>query len=254
VEVGTTNRTHRRDYEQAVDGDANVALVLKVHQSNYRIVGFTAAVPVAELVTLGPPVVVDLGSGLLDASTPWLASGPPPWLAGEPAARQTLDAGAALVTFSGDKLLGGPQAGVIAGRADLVEACAAHPLARALRPGALVLSALQETALAYLRRDGGAIPFWRMATIPVEQLRRRADALGVGEAVDTVAIAGAGSLPGLDIASAGIALDGDVTAALRAHDPAVIARTRDDHTLLDLRTVDPADDAVVAKAVTACMS
>jgi L-seryl-tRNA(Ser) seleniumtransferase len=205
-------------------------------------------------VTLGPPVVVDLGSGLLDASTPWLASGPPPWLAGEPAVRQTLDAGAALVTFSGDKLLGGPQAGVIAGRADLVEACAAHPLARALRPGALVLAALQETALAYLRRDGDAIAFWRMATTPVEQLRRRADAIGVGQTADTIALAGAGSLPGLDIPSAGIAVDGDITAALRAHDPPVIARTRDHRTLLDLRTVDPADDAVVAKAVTACMS
>jgi L-seryl-tRNA(Ser) seleniumtransferase len=250
VEVGTTNRTHRRDYERAVDAD--VGLVLKVHQSNYRIVGFTAAVSVPELVTLGPPVVVDLGSGLLDASTPWLASGPPPWLAGEPAVRQTLDAGAALVTFSGDKLLGGPQAGVIAGRADLVEACAAHPLARALRPGALVLAALQETALAYLRRDGGAIPFWSMATMSAEQLRRRADALGVGEAVDMVAVAGAGSLPGLDIPSAGIAVDGDITAALRAHDPPVIARTRNDRTLLDLRTVDPADDTVVAKAVTQC--
>jgi L-seryl-tRNA(Ser) seleniumtransferase len=250
VEVGTTNRTHRRDYERAVDAD--VGLVLKVHQSNYRIVGFTAAVSVPELVTLGPPVVVDLGSGLLDASTPWLASGPPPWLAGEPAVRQTLDAGAALVTFSGDKLLGGPQAGVIAGRADLVEACAAHPLARALRPGALVLAALQETALAYLRRDGGAIPFWHMATMSAEQLRRRADALGVGEAVDMVAVAGAGSLPGLDIPSAGIAVDGDITAALRAHDPPVIARTRNDRTLLDLRTVDPADDTVVAKAVTQC--
>jgi L-seryl-tRNA(Ser) seleniumtransferase len=247
VEVGTTNRTHHRDYERALAED--VALVLKVHQSNYRIVGFTAAVAVPELATLGPPVVVDLGSGLLDAATPWLPEGPPAWLAGEPAVRQTLAAGAALVTFSGDKLLGGPQAGVVAGRADLVEACAAHPLARALRPGALVLSALQETALAYLRRDGDAIPFWRMATAPVAELRRRAAALGVGEPVDTVAVAGAGSLPGLDIPSAGVAVEGDVTAALRRHDPAVVARTRDGRTLLDLRTVDATDDPVVAKAV-----
>jgi len=250
VEIGTTNRTHRRDYERALTDD--VALVLKVHQSNYRIVGFTASVAVPELTTLGPPVVVDLGSGLLDAATPWLADGPPGWLAGEPAVRQTLEAGAALVTFSGDKLLGGPQAGVIAGRADLVEACARHPLARALRPGALVLAALQETSLAYLRRDGDAIPFWRMATVPVEDLRRRAEALGAGEVVDTVAIAGAGSLPGLDIPSAGIAVDGDVTGALRAHDPPVIARTRDNRTVLDLRTVEPADDPIVAKAITQC--
>ncbi|MBV9039874.1 MAG: L-seryl-tRNA(Sec) selenium transferase, partial [Acidimicrobiia bacterium] len=165
VEVGTTNRTHRRDYERAVRTSSDAALVLKVHQSNYRIVGFTAAVDVRELTGLDVPVVVDLGSGLLDAATPWLLGGPPSWLAHEPAVRQTLEAGAAVVTFSGDKLLGGPQAGVVAGRADLVEACAAHPLARALRPGALVLSALQETALAYLRRDGDAIPFWRMATL-----------------------------------------------------------------------------------------
>jgi len=252
VEIGTTNRTHRRDYELALKASNDIGLVLKVHQSNYRIVGFTATVNVEELTGLGPPVVVDLGSGLLDAATPWLGSGPPPWLASEPAVRQTLEAGAALVTFSGDKLLGGPQAGVIAGRADLVEACSSHPLARALRPGALVLSALQETALAYLRRDGDAIPFWRMATLSVDSLRRRAEALGVGDVVDTVAIAGAGSLPGLDIPSAGVAVDGGVTAALRAHDPPVIARARDDQTLLDLRTVDPADDAVVAKALTEC--
>ena len=166
--------------------------------------------------------------------------------------RQTLAGGAGLVTFSGDKLLGGPQAGVVAGRADLVRACARHPLARALRPGGLVLAAMQETALAYLRRDGDAIPFWRMASLSVEALRRRAEALSVGEVVDTVAIAGAGSLPGLDIPSAGVAVDGDVTAALRAHDPPVIARARDDHTLLDLRAVDPADDPVVAKAISQC--
>ena len=253
VEVGTTNRTRLDDYRRAVAGD-DVALVLKVHQSNYRIVGFTASVPVDELTGLGPPVVADLGSGLLDAATPWLASGPPAWLAGEPAARQTLAAGAALVTFSGDKLLGGPQAGVIAGRADLVAACTAHPLARAVRPGALVLGALQETALSYLRRDGDAIPFWRMASVPVDDLRRRADALGVGEVVETLAVAGAGSLPGLDIPSAGVALVGDHAARLRAHDPPVVARVHEGRTIADLRTVDPADDAVLAKALASCTS
>jgi L-seryl-tRNA(Ser) seleniumtransferase len=252
VEVGTTNRTRLADYRRAVADDT--AVVLKVHQSNYRIVGFTETVAVAELANLGPPVVVDLGSGLLDAATPWLEEGPPPWLAGEPAARQTLASGAALVTFSGDKLLGGPQAGVVAGRAELVEACAAHPLARALRPGALVLAALQQTALAYLRRDGRAIPFWRMAATPVDVLRRRADALGAGTPVDTVAVAGAGSLPGLELPSAGVAVDGDHAAALRAHDPPVIARVHEGRTLLDLRTVDPADDPVVAKAALSCMS
>ena len=114
------------------------------------------------------PVVVDIGSGLLDANVPWLTGPPPAWLAGEPAAVQTLADGAALVTFSGDKLLGGPQAGIIAGRADLVAACAAHPLARALRPGGLVLGSLQDVALAYLRRDAAVtIPFWRMVDAPV---------------------------------------------------------------------------------------
>src|SRR5204862_7837891 len=110
VDVGTTNRTRAADYRQAVERPgADVAVVLKVHPSNFRVTGFTAAAEVRELAALGPPVVYDLGSGLLDAACPWLPGGPPAWLAGEPAARQTLAAGAALVTFSGDKLLGGPQ-------------------------------------------------------------------------------------------------------------------------------------------------
>ena len=264
VEVGTTNRTRRGDVEQAIAEDGDVAVVLKVHQSNYRIVGFTESVPVDELTGLGPPVVVDLGSGLVDAACPWLADGPPPWLADEPAARQTLAAGADLVTFSGDKLLGGPQAGIIAGRGDLVAACAAHPLARALRPGGLVLSALQETALTYLRRDGDAIPFWRMATASVDGLRARADAVAArvaertGGDPPTVAalesVPGGGTLPGVTIASAGLVLDGDVTEALRAADPAVIARVHDGRTLVDLRTVDPADDDHLAGAVAAAIA
>ena len=247
VEVGTTNRTRLADYRSALDGD--VALVLKVHQSNYRMVGFTEDVGVAPLSTLGPPVVADIGSGLLDASTPWLAGGPPVWLAGEPAARQTLAAGAGLVTFSGDKLMGGPQAGIIAGRADLVALCARHPLNRALRPGGLVLAALQETVLAYLRRDGDAIPFWRMAATPVEALRARAERLGVGKVVDTVAVAGGGSVPGQDVPSAGVALDGDHAARLRANDPPVVARVHEGMTICDLRTVDPLDDPVLAAAL-----
>ena len=256
VEVGTTNRTRRRDYEQAV-ADADPALVLKVHQSNYRIVGFTEAVDVRELATLGPAVVADVGSGLLDAGTPWLATGPPSWLSGEPAVRQTLEEGAALVTFSGDKLLGGPQAGVVAGRAELVERCAHHPLARALRPGALVLSALQETALAYLRRDGDAIPFWRMAVTPVDALRQRASALaqevgGGAEAVPCDATPGGGSVPGLTVPSAGVAMAGDHTTALRCADPPVVARVHEAKTVVDLRTVEPEDDPLVAKALAAC--
>jgi L-seryl-tRNA(Ser) seleniumtransferase len=254
VEVGTTNRTRLADYRGALRDD--VALVLKVHQSNYRMVGFTEDVSVAALAGLGPPVVADIGSGLLDAATPWLPGGPPAWLAGEPAARQTLAAGAGLVTFSGDKLMGGPQAGIIAGRRDLVALCARHPLNRALRPGGLVLAALQETALAYLRRDGDAIPFWRMAAAPVDALRARAEALGVGKVVDTVAVAGGGSVPGQDLPSAGVALEGDHTAALRAGPDGgpIVARVPEDLTICDLRTVDPADDAVLAGALGACTS
>jgi L-seryl-tRNA(Ser) seleniumtransferase len=252
VEVGTTNRTRLADYRAVVD--ERVGLVLKVHQSNYRMVGFTEDVGVAALAGLGPPVVADIGSGLLDSATPWLEGGPPAWLAGEPAARQTLAAGAGLVTFSGDKLMGGPQAGIIAGRRDLVAECARHPLNRALRPGGLVLAALQEVALLYLDRKGDAIPFWRMAAAPVEGLRARAETMGVGKVVDTVAVAGGGSVPGQDVPSAGVALDGDYAAALRRHDPPIVARVHEGMTVCDLRTVDPLDDTVLAAALTACTS
>jgi L-seryl-tRNA(Ser) seleniumtransferase len=250
LEVGTTNRTRVSDYERALDDPTrDVALLLQVHRSNYRIVGFTESPRTAALARLRVPLVYDIGSGLLDAACPWLPGGPPAWLEGEPAARQALDDGAALVTFSGDKLLGGPQAGIIAGRADLVATCARHPLARALRPGSLVLGALQELLLAYLRRDGHAIPFWRTATLPVDELRARARALGVGDPVDTVAIAGGGTLPGVEIPSVGIALPGDRTAELRAATPPIVARVQDDTTVLDLRTVSPDDDAHVASVV-----
>jgi L-seryl-tRNA(Ser) seleniumtransferase len=253
VEVGTTNRTRLEDYARAVaDPQSDIALVMKVHQSNYRIVGFTEAVGIDQLRGLEAPVAVDLGSGLLDRACPWLDHGPPPWLADEPAVRQTIEAGADLVVFSGDKLLGGPQAGLIAGRTDLVERCRRHPLARALRPGSLVLGALQQVALAYLGRRAGDLPLWRMAATSRAELRQRAEALGVGTVVDSTAVPGGGTLPGVEIPSAGVALPGDLTAPLRRHDPPVIARVRDDRTVLDLRTVDPADDPVVATAVRAC--
>ena len=218
VDVGTTNRTRVADYRRAVDG-GDVAMVLKVHPSNYAVTGFVETTSIAELATLGVPVVADLGSGLLDATCPWWPGAhPPPWLAGEPAARQTLAAGAALVTFSGDKLLGGPQAGIIAGRADLVARCAAHPLARALRPGSLVLAALQDLAMAYLDRQVlSRVPFWRLAAVPVAELSARAaviaEAVG-GDAVATDAVPGAGSAPGATIPSAGVRVAGDRLAAL----------------------------------------
>jgi L-seryl-tRNA(Ser) seleniumtransferase len=251
LEVGTTNRTRPDDYRAAA---AEAALLLKVHTSNFRIEGFTAAADVADLVPLGPPVVVDLGSGLLDAACPWLPDGPPRWLASEPAVRQTLEAGAALVTFSGDKLLGGPQAGVIAGRAGLIDACAAHPLYRVARPGGLVLAALQEVALAYLDRRAHELPFWRMATASPAALQARAEAIAApvegATAVACSSVAGGGALPGVEIPSWGVALPGDQRAALRATRPRpVVARVRHGETVLDLRTVAPEDDPVVAAAV-----
>ena len=252
IEVGTTNRTRLADFSAAIASPAaDVALTLNVHRSNYRIEGFTESTSVADLSGLDVPVVADIGSGLLDAACPWLADGPPSWLRGEPAARQTLEAGAALVTFSGDKLLGGPQAGIIAGRADMVAACAEHPLARALRPGSLVLHALQDLALAYLARDGDAIPFWRMASIPVDVLRTRALGIRPDLVEDTVSVPGGGTLPGVEIPSVGLSLPGDRVGELRAGNPPVIARVADGSTILDLRTVHPNDDAVVAAAVAA---
>ncbi len=254
LDVGTTNRTRLEDYRRAIGrAGADVALVLKVHPSNFRVDGFVEETSVAELAVLGVPVVADLGSGLVDADCPWLPGPPPAWLGGEPAARQTLAAGASLVTFSGDKLLGGPQAGVIAGRRDLVERCARHPLARALRPGGLVLGALQSLALAYLRRDVvGTIPFWRMVATPVDELRRRAEEIAAATgatALATEAVPGAGSAPGVTIPSFGVDLAGDRTAALRAHDPPVIARAREGRTILDLRAVEPTDDEVIVDAL-----
>jgi L-seryl-tRNA(Ser) seleniumtransferase len=259
VDVGTTNRTRVADYRRALGRkNADVAMVLKVHPSNYRVEGFVEETPVEQLATLGVPVVADIGSGLIDATCPWLPGAPPAWLAGEPAAVQSLAAGAALVTFSGDKLMGGPQVGVIAGRADLVAACSKHPLARALRPGTLVLTALQQTALAYLhRRVVDEVPFWRMVATPLESLRARAEAIAAQvpgarpEAMD--ALPGAGSAPGTTMPSYGVVLRGDHLAALRAGTPPVVARVRDGRTSLDLRTVDPADDAVVVAALTAAL-
>jgi L-seryl-tRNA(Ser) seleniumtransferase len=251
AEVGTTNRTRLGDYERAVSEGA--ALVLKVHQSNYRIEGFTEEVPVAALPALGVPVLADLGSGLLDEACPWLPGGPPSWLAGEPAARQSLAAGADLVLFSGDKLLGGPQAGILAGRRDLVATCARHPLARALRPGGLVLAALQETLLAYLRRDGAAIPFWRQATTAIESLRQRGERLvvtcGRGTVRDSEAVPGGGTLPGRTIPSVAVVVAGDHLARLRQRQRPIVARVRDGATWLDLRSVEPDDDDELARAL-----
>ncbi|MBC8194559.1 MAG: L-seryl-tRNA(Sec) selenium transferase [Acidimicrobiia bacterium] len=248
IEVGTTNRTRLADFETAVQG-GDIALALSVHRSNYRITGFTESVAASAMTGLGVPVVADIGSGLVDSACPWLTDGPPPWLEGEPAVRQTLEAGVDLVTFSGDKLLGGPQAGIIAGRADLVAQCAAHPLARALRPGSLIMGSLQQLALAYLARDGLTIPFWRMATVPVDELRQRASAISPDHAADTIAVPGGGTLPGVEIPSAGLVVQGDHVTELRTGTPPVIARVHDGSTVIDLRTVHPDDDDVIRTAV-----
>ena len=261
VDVGTTNRTRLKDYRKAVESRRHdVAMVLKVHPSNYRVEGFVEDTPVRELATLGVPVVADIGSGLLDATCPWLqghVARVPAWLAQEPAARQTLDDGAALVTFSGDKLLGGPQSGVIAGRADLVRRCAEHPLARAVRPGGTTVALLQRALLAHLGRTAcDEVPFWRMLAIPVERLRDRARdvAARAGAHVEPVALdslPGAGAAPGATIPSWGLRVRGDASRALRHQPVPVVARVHDGDTLLDLRTVRPEDDALVVAALSA---
>ncbi len=256
VDVGTTTRTRLADYERALArADVDAAIVLKVHPSNYRVEGFVEETSIAELATLAVPVVADIGSGLIDARCPWLDGPPPAWLSGEPAARQSLADGAALVTFSGDKLFGGPQAGVIAGSAELIERCKRHPLARALRPGGLVLAALQATALAYLDRDLDGLPFWKMVATPVAELRARAERVGAAVAgADPVAmhaLPGAGSAPGVTMPSFGVVVAGDHVDALRAHRHPVIARSRDGVTSLDLRAVDPADDQIIVEALSA---
>jgi L-seryl-tRNA(Ser) seleniumtransferase len=260
VDVGTTNRTRLDDYRRAIERpDVDAALVLKVHPSNYRVEGFVEETPVRELATLGVPVVADIGSGLIDANCPWLPGAPPAWLAGEPAALQTLADGAALVTFSGDKLFGGPQAGIIAGRADLVERCQRHPLARALRPGGLVLAALQDTALAYLdKRAARDVPFWAMVAVSTASLRARAEAIAAAVcdahpsavAAPMESLPGAGSAPGVTMPSYGVEIDGELLDLLRRHDPPVIARSRGDRTMLDLRAVVPSDDATIVAALT----
>ena len=255
VDVGTTNRTRLRDYKKAIDKRGNdIALVLKVHPSNYRVSGFVEDTPMRELATLPVPVVADIGSGLVDNTCPWLEGRTPAWLANEPAARQTLSDGAALVMFSGDKLFGGPQCGVIAGRADLVDACAQHPLARALRPGSLTMIAMQSLALSYLGRTVTTdVAFWKMANISVSELQLRAEkiirAAQVGDVCSLDSIPGAGSAPGATIASAGVVIAGDHLTKLRNRELPIIARVKDSKTYFDLRTVRSEDDHLLIDAL-----
>jgi L-seryl-tRNA(Ser) seleniumtransferase len=234
-EVGTTNRVHPRDYAAAVGPDTG--MILKVHPSNFVVTGFTSAVPTAELVGLGAPVVVDIGSGLL---------APDPALPDEPDAATALRAGADLVTASGDKLLGGPQAGLLLGTAELVHRLRRHPLARALRVDKLTLAALEAT----LR--GPEPPARAMLHTPVDALRARAEALaaelGVPAVACTAAVGGGGA-PGVELPSAGLALPVGAAAALRAGADPVVARVEHGRCVVDLRSVDPADDARLAAAI-----
>ena len=248
VEVGTTNKTRREDYERSINAHRDVSMIMKIHQSNYKIVGFTESAEIRELTDLGVPLVADIGSGLLDENCFWLESGPPNWLIGEPGARQTLAEGADIVTFSSDKLLGGPQAGIIAGKADLIEKCLYHPFARAVRPGSLVLSSLQELCHKYLNRKWSEIPFWKMALTTQDELQGRAEHIDIGVPIALNSVPGGGTLPGVEIPSFGIQIDHDISRELRdgtADNLPIIARVEDGKTVLDLRTIHPSlDDQV----------
>ncbi|MFF5208373.1 L-seryl-tRNA(Sec) selenium transferase [Streptosporangium sp. NPDC000396] len=239
-EVGTTNRTCYADYAAAVGPETG--FVLKVHPSNFRVEGFTGSAGVAELAGLGVPVVADIGSGLLMRE---------PSLPGEPDAASTLAAGADLVTASGDKLLGGPQAGLLLGRRDLVEQCRRHPLARALRVDKLTLAALEAT----LR--GPDTPVHRALHADPAVLRERAEALagtlaeaGVdARAVSTEATVGGGGAPGVRLPSAAVSLPERLAVPLRTGEPPVVGRIEGGRLLLDLRAVLPERDDVVVRAV-----
>ena len=247
VEVGTTNRTHAGDYEAAIND--RTAVLLRVHQSNFRLVGFTERPPLAELADLAERrdlvLVDDLGSGALVE------------VADEPTARASVDGGAHLVTFSGDKLLGGPQAGIVVGRADLVERLRRHPLHRAVRADKLTLAALEGTLSLYRASRRGDLPVLRMLDDPPDAVRARAERLAslTGGGVEpTVARVGGGALPLAEIESFACALDEELAAPLRAGDPPVVGIIRDGRLLLDCRTLrdDEVDEA--AETVQACRS
>jgi L-seryl-tRNA(Ser) seleniumtransferase len=247
VEVGTTNRTRAADYENALD--ERTALLLRVHQSNFRVVGFAEQPSLEELAAVARasslPLVDDLGSGaLLDLSD-------------EPTARASLAAGADLVCFSGDKLLGGPQAGIVAGRAELVERLRRHPLHRALRIDKLSLAALEGTLLLYLdpERALEEVPVLRMLREPAKSVRARAERLAAavgGEVEETIARVGGGALPLHELPSFACAVEESIAAPLREREPAVVGIVRDGRLLLDCRTLADSELDIVAAAIAAC--
>ena len=243
VEVGTTNRTRAADYERALGPDT--ALILRVHQSNFRLLGFTERPELRDLAAIakrsGLPLVDDLGSGALAV------------IGDEPTPAESLRAGADLVCFSGDKLLGGPQAGVAVGTADLVERLRRHPLQRALRADKLTLAALEGTLrLARSAETRGEIPVLRMLHEPVEAVRARAERLAGlvgGEVEETVARVGGGALPLAELPSAACAVEEELAEPLRLGEPPVVAVVRDGRTLLDCRTLADPEVEEVAAAV-----
>jgi L-seryl-tRNA(Ser) seleniumtransferase len=257
VEVGTTNRTRLNDYRHALG--ERTALVLKVHPSNYRVVGFADAPDVGKLADLargaGVPLLYDIGSGLLHR-TPELPLD-------EPAATEALDAGADLACFSGDKLLGGPQAGIIVGRRDLIDRLRHHPLARAVRVDKMTVAALEAVLRLHASDRRGELPAWRSLTLPASALRSRVTALArklpgarTGRSEST---AGGGSLPGYAIDSQVVRLDHlrqpeEVAARLRLGNPPVFCRVDEGALVFDLRTVEPRDDERLLRAVRYALS
>jgi L-seryl-tRNA(Ser) seleniumtransferase len=242
-EVGTTNRTRTDDYATAAGLDT--ALILRVHQSNFRVVGFTEQPRLEELADLahrhGLPLVDDLGSGALGE------------IGDEPTARSSLASGADLVCFSGDKLLGGPQAGIVAGRADLVARLRRHPLQRALRADKLTLAALEGT-LRLALDDSPAIPVLRMLREANEQVKVRAERLAEkvgGDVEETVARAGGGALPLAELTSFACAVEEELATPLRLGEPPVVGIVRDGRLLLDCRTMTDAEADEAAAAVAA---
>ncbi len=253
VEIGTTNRVHLSDYQAALE--ENPALFMRAHRSNFRLVGFTSEPSLLEVSTVahqaGIPVADDLGSGcLLDTANYGLSH--------ELTIQESLSGGADLVCFSGDKLLGGPQAGIILGRADLVARLKKHPLARAIRADKLCLAALSATLMHYLKNEAETqIPIWRMISMPVGWIQERANSwmqtLGTGEVIPGESTVGGGSLPGETLPTFLLALfvkkPNLVMASLRQQKPPVIARLENERILFDPRTVLPEQETSMLDAI-----
>ncbi len=258
VEVGTTNRTRLEDYVAETEG---AAAILKVHPSNYRVEGFTEDVGYAELAQLGRklgiPFIADIGSGLLDERAPWLGGPPPSWLSEEPGVRQTVGLGTTVTIFSGDKLLGGPQAGIAVGDRAAITAMRKHPIARALRIDGPTQTALVETLELYATDQGATIPFWAMAAMSLDELQARSEAVAmqIGEAaevVDSHSVPGAGSVPGEMIPSPAVRVTGNADKlwnALISASPPVLARRKEGALELDLRTFPAGNDDRLASIV-----